>query len=175
MSEGMITTESKTDDIKASDIATVKKEFEKLITDFRIIDQSIKNEFNRLSKIKEGTQHIKERIEKIDNISDQTKVLAINASIESARAGESGKGFAVVAEEVGKLASRSNNATEEIHKILASIVSETENLFSGISEEVEKSNKIIEDAQNILNERLGEVERYYNSLDDRNADGSHEG
>jgi methyl-accepting chemotaxis protein len=70
----------------------------------------------------------------ITNIADQTSLLSLNASIESARAGEAGKGFAVVAGEIQKLAVQSDEAAAEIQQIIDSLLSESEQTMSAMKE-----------------------------------------
>lgn len=79
--------------------------------------------------------------EDILSITSQTNLLALNASIEAARAGEAGKGFAVVADEIGKLASDSAKAAEQIRKVSAEVVASVE----GLADEAEQMVRFMEE------------------------------
>lgn len=79
----------------------------------------------QMNSLESETNGITNLVQVIDGVSDQTSLLALNASIEAARAGEHGRGFSVVATEVRNLASRTGDATKEIESVIARIRSQT--------------------------------------------------
>ncbi|MFN3398646.1 MAG: methyl-accepting chemotaxis protein, partial [Sulfurimicrobium sp.] len=80
------------------------------------------------------SSEINQAIETINAIADQTNLLALNAAIEAARAGEAGRGFAVVADEVRKLAGHSKDAATRIGSTMQALVSETQSMVGGAEE-----------------------------------------
>ena len=95
-----------------------------------------------ISNLKSVTEGINGFISLIQGISEQTNLLALNAAIEAARAGEQGRGFAVVADEVRALAQRSSEATNEIASLITQINDEMDSVVSGISQVGEKSHDV---------------------------------
>jgi twitching motility protein PilJ len=91
----------------------------------RIRDQ-VQETARRIKRLGESSQQIGEIVQLIDDIADRTSILALNASIQAAMAGEAGRGFAVVAEEVERLAERSTEATKQIATLIRTIQSETD-------------------------------------------------
>ena len=84
------------------------------------------------SRLGESSQEIGEIVELIADITDQTNVLALNAAIQAASAGEAGRGFSVVAEEVQRLAERSAEATKQIAAIVRTIQADTQDTVAAM-------------------------------------------
>jgi twitching motility protein PilJ len=90
-----------------------------------LIREQIQETSKRIKRLGESSQEIGNIVELINDIADQTNILALNASIQAAMAGESGRGFAVVADEVQRLAERSGNATKQIEALVRTIQTDT--------------------------------------------------
>ena len=107
------------------------------ITGMNEIRDQIQETSKRIKRLGESSQEIGEIIELISDITEQTNVLALNAAIQAASAGEAGRGFSVVAEEVQRLAERSGEATKQIGALVRTIQTDTQDAVSAMERSTE--------------------------------------
>ncbi|MGL0952422.1 methyl-accepting chemotaxis protein [Vibrio vulnificus] len=116
-----------------------------------------------ISRMNDDTKQITSVLEVIGAIAEQTNLLALNAAIEAARAGEQGRGFAVVADEVRALASRTQQSTTQINEMLAKLKTTTENVVKEMDstrnhceETAERTNQVM-DSLNVVTDSVAEI------------------
>lgn len=124
----------------------------------KINEQVIKSRSDAqlVQKLSDQAQKIGSIVQTIDDIAAQTNLLALNAAIEAARAGEAGKGFAVVADEVRALASRTSNSTQEITNMVQKVQADA----GQADEAMQISTKVMDSLAN----ESGEIEEILNTL-----------
>jgi twitching motility protein PilJ len=130
------------------------------------IREQIQETSKRIKRLGESSQEIGEIVELISDITEQTNVLALNAAIQAASAGEAGRGFTVVAEEVQRLAERSGEATKQIGAIVRTIQTDTQDTVSAMEEStrgVVEGARLSDAAGQALAE-IGEVSRALTTL-----------
>ena len=98
------------------------------------IREQIQDTSKRIKRLGESSQEIGDIVSLINDIADQTNILALNASIQASMAGEAGRGFAVVADEVQRLAERSSGATKQIEALVRTIQSDTNEAVSSMEQ-----------------------------------------
>jgi twitching motility protein PilJ len=121
------------------------------------IRNQVQETAKRIKRLGERSQEIGEIVQLIGDIADRTSILALNASIQAARAGEAGRAFVVVAEEVDRLSERASNATKKIAGLVNTIQSETNEAVTAMEEstrEVVQGSRLADQA----GQALGEIE-----------------
>src|SRR3546814_5100229 len=132
---------------------------------FRSIRDQIQETSKRIKRLGESSQEIGSIVELINDIAEQTNILALNAAIQAASAGGAGRCFAVVADEVRRLAERASNATKRIETLVQAIQSDTNEAVSSMEQttsEVVAGARLAEYAGTAL----GEIENVSTSLAD---------
>lgn len=119
------------------------------------IRETVAETTRKVKRLAESSQEISKIVALISNIASRTNLLALNASIEAARAGDAGRGFAIVADEVRQLADRSAKASKQIEQIVLQIQSETNGVMQAMSEgtdQVIKGTNLAKEAATALEE-----------------------
>ena len=141
------------------------------------IRETISETEKRIKRLGERSQEITGIVNLINTISERTHVLALNASMQAAVAGEAGRGFAVVAEEVQRLAESSRNATQQIGTLVSNIQLETNETISTVnrtigqvvhgSEQAQKAGEQMRLTQEITGELVAQVRRIAEASDNQ--------
>jgi methyl-accepting chemotaxis protein len=137
----------------------------KTIEGMNAIRSQVQETSKRIKRLGESSQEIGEIVQLISDITDRTSILALNASIQAAMAGDAGRGFAVVAEEVERLAERSAESTRKITSIIQSVQSDTGEAITAMEEttrEVVSGSRLAIEA----GQRLAEIEDVSRQISD---------
>ncbi|MFD2616214.1 methyl-accepting chemotaxis protein [Terrilactibacillus laevilacticus] len=143
-------------------------------------DKTLHLTFEQMKTIQRTIQHLAETVEMmteqsgkiseivnyIDDISNQTHLLSLNAAIEAARAGEEGKGFGVVAAEIRKLAEQSSEATHRVRDVVTTITTETDDVSKSMKVGVQEVNKGL-DAVNTSMHAFNEIQSFAKDVNDQ--------
>lgn len=131
------------------------------------LNVELKNSSNVIHRLSEDSQQISQILDVISGIAEQTNLLALNAAIEAARAGEQGRGFAVVADEVRTLAARTQESTLKINDIINMLQSRSQEAVNAMVVNEEHANQTIEQAYK-AKDALDEISKGVTQITDMN-------
>jgi len=158
----------------ASSVTSVNKSttsskalFEKTASDIASLSDSISNSQELSNQLAEHSNSIEQILSVINNVAEQTNLLALNAAIEAARAGEQGRGFAVVADEVRTLASRTQSSTTEIKSMIEQIQLFSSKVQQAMEQSKQKASQCVEQTE-VANQSLNVISMSVKDIMDRN-------
>ncbi|MDH2436032.1 methyl-accepting chemotaxis protein [Pokkaliibacter sp. MBI-7] len=140
----------------------VKRNRDSIVT----LASEIESSTNVINELNRHAQGISSILATIQGVAEQTNLLALNAAIEAARAGEQGRGFAVVADEVRVLSQRTHSSTEEIQKMIEQLQNTTRTAVQYMEKSGQLATSSVVDAESVSNS-LGEITDSINQISDR--------
>ena len=152
----------------ASNASTGKNVVSKTITAIETLSSNIETVSKVTAELAQESNNIGSVLDVIRSIAEQTNLLALNAAIEAARAGEHGRGFAVVADEVRTLASRTGKSTDEIQAMIAKLQEGAKAAVEAVKSSQEISISTVEQASS-ANASLDEIDRLVSVITDMNG------
>ncbi|SIO95272.1 HAMP domain-containing methyl-accepting chemotaxis protein [Vibrio spartinae] len=140
---------------------------QRTITAIHSLSESVTQSSERLSEVEQEVHNISTILDVIRGIAEQTNLLALNAAIEAARAGEQGRGFAVVADEVRSLASRTQDSTQEIQNIIEQLQQGTQSTVAAMNQGKKQATDCVKQADE-TNETLQAIIHAISVINDMN-------
>ncbi|AJQ92581.1 methyl-accepting chemotaxis protein [Gynuella sunshinyii] len=163
ISEDMQLAAQETDEIKTQSTQGGER-MQIILNSIQSLHKGVEEGHSAIQKVTSHTEEISSILLTIESIAEQTNLLALNAAIEAARAGEQGRGFAVVADEVRNLAQRTQGSTEEIRSMIESLVSSGQSALTSM----QNCSEVASDTEAKVFENVKMVRTLFSSIDTLN-------
>jgi len=140
----------------------------KIVTSINALDAEVSNSMEVIRKLKTNSENIGSVLDVIKSIAEQTNLLALNAAIEAARAGEQGRGFAVVADEVRSLAQKTQDSTAEIEELISNLQQGSDNAVKSMDQNAESIASLVSETGKAT-DSLNAISDSVNAITDMNS------